>query len=104
MPTTFYGIDSYKIYHFDEGYPVYTAMIQCYRGLEFKVQLDFYKDGESIPASYKNSARHLFLKFNEHKLRDIVETLRLEEKPLYITFDEDRSVGYISTSEEPVEE
>ena len=72
-------------------------------GNVLKGYLSFYKDGVSVPASYKAPYDHIFLNFNEHKFRDIVETLRLE-KPLFIRLDDANRLGYVATREEPIGE
>lgn len=102
MAYTSYEIDSYHVYQYNEDSSVLTAQINCNKGHDFKGALQFYKDSASVPASFKSNIG-LFLRFNEHKFRDIIETLRLE-KPLYIRFNDDSRVGYLATSKEPVGE
>lgn len=104
MTITNYGIDSYRIYHHNvENSYGQTAVINCYKSGAYKGSLYFYKDGVSIPTSQKTSSGYLYLRFNEGRLRDMIETLR-QEKPLYIGFNDVNLWGWLSTSNEPIGE
>jgi len=80
-----------------------TAVINCYKSGVYKGSLYFYKDSASVPTSSKTGSGYLYLRFNEARVQNMVETLR-QEKPLYIGFNDSNLWGWLSTSNEPIGE
>lgn len=104
MAPTQHEIDSYSLFHMVDTFPL-SAIIQCSGGGSSKGSLYFYKEGTTIPVSYRSGSGTLILNFRENQLTDVLATLR-QEKPLYIWFDDSGSTlaGGLIASHEPIGE
>lgn len=102
MATTQHEIDAYRLYQMTDNFGQST-IIHCLDSGGHKGSLYFYKEGTTIPSSFKSSSGNLYLQFRESQLASMLDTLR-QEKPLYIWLNDEPLYGGLKTSNEPVGE
>ncbi|MGB5653587.1 MAG: hypothetical protein WBM56_07115 [Robiginitalea sp.] len=101
-------LDHYWI-HFQSGgsdkkiiYP--RALIRCYDGDDFVLQVNFYPDGKSIPENHYDKRNKLvYLKYPLSMYPNIIDLLR-NEKPIFFRYAIDLKLGFLRTGKEPVGE
>ncbi len=101
-------IDQYWV-HFQAGskeknkaYP--RALIKCYSGDEFLVQLTFYAEGKNMPKNHYDKRNKLvYLRYPLHMYEYILDILR-NEKPIFFRYNIEIGLGFIRTGKEPIGE
>lgn len=101
-------IDQYWI-HFQGGdtkkkrvYP--RALIKCYIGDTFIMQLTFYPDGQKLPENHYDKRNKLvYLRYPMSMYANILDILR-NEKPIFCRYNKELNLGFIRTGKEPVGE
>ncbi|MBC2838463.1 hypothetical protein [Robiginitalea sp. SC105] len=101
-------IDQYWI-HFQAGHAeskkVYPeALIKCYNGDDYLVQLTFYPNGKKLPENHYDKRNKLvYLRYPMSMYANILDILR-NEKPIFFRYNAEIKLGFIRTGKEPVGE
>lgn len=101
-------IDQYWI-HFQAGgdkskkvYPI--ALVKCYFGDDFLLQMTFYPDGKSIPPNHYDKRNKLvYLRYPMSMYANVIDILR-NEKPIFFRYNIALNQGFLRTGKEPVGE
>ncbi len=78
--------------------------IKCYNDGKFILQANFYPDKKRIPENYYSTNSNLvYLHYPISMYSDIIDILR-NEKPIYFTYSDPTTLGFIRTGKEPIGE
>jgi hypothetical protein len=83
------SIESYQVYHYttDLGSEV-TAKISCFREEKLIGEIQFYKDGGSIPKSLSAAGKFL-IRYSDLRFKEVIATFR-RSSSMTISFDSDK--------------
>jgi hypothetical protein len=99
-------IHKYSVQHFAGGKNAYTlrARIDLYdKGDAHIGYIRFHKNAESMPAHDKKTSTLIVCNYPAHQYLEVLDVLR-NERPLYLIYSDQRQIGSIATSHEPIGE
>ena len=94
----------FQAQHAESKHKYPSALIKCYYGENYVLQLSFYQDGTKLPQNHYDKRNKLvYLRYPLSMYVHAMDILR-NEKPVFFEYSQELNQGFLRTGLEPVGE